>query len=952
MAYDALAQDEPDAHSESNASDILNAVLEYHALADRVPLSNDDEHATNNMDSPRITRSREGSIPLRHPTPDLQSLQGGYAGNVERLEQSAERLSLSSDIGEEIRRMRLEQQRSESRRSSIQNSQLEHRSSASSLHRQLSYGHGSHAANSIVGTNSIARSGGFSPAAYVASPRESMHSGSWSHQNSVKGRSASQGLRLAQLAEPEHEANHLDSTEETQLASHPPLPEPEHRPLKITNEFIPQLEDVEIPHSHTLVTEEGEEGLDQNRTSVDTYRQRDTLFSDFDGTHTQENPRESPPPHDASSNQRPPSQMLQAEETSGPSMVYYPAPVPMMLNLPKRLSKMPATPMLDKRRTRLMNSLPADARKSAVWLPESLGLAGDESTGIQEHGSDENLAQKHRSMANLPPQLRASMFFDYPAARQDIQIKGESAVATLDSILDASAYAPVSAFTDHPIAGRIGADIYDAERPKPKLNGAAPEDLEKRKRRSSVNKLVKRSSSTDLLEGSKRRNSSLLSLGNFGRRKSSGPNFEDAQEYQDEERADEQAPLQHHDAEPGDENDTHHDTNEDVKEGDEEDFPIETDYGGQPTTLLAELQIRKQQQKLRTRTAATAFPDGMHSTLLQLDAVAQVEKQARKQKQTTLAWEDPHAAQNGAEEEDDDDVPLGMLHAGRNLSTMEKARRYDEDRPLGLIAKREMEDNEPLSSRRARLRGHDAYPPNRSLVQSNTMQSLEFPNTMPHDASGHEEDGDEDHPHETLGDRMRRLRATQINTELNQNGDDFASDMLSHFASPEPAEHEQQAQVAKGRKHGPAPAKTPEDTGGEEETLAQRRQRLQASSAATKALTNGQQVAAQEEVQQTDLSRPQMPQRRSMADVLQAHPAAGAGVRKVSSEVQYAPATQARNTAWAREVNRQVGLGAGGRMASYSDGRFAIGSGQIPGAGGGVDARQMDMVDRWRQSVV
>ena len=44
--------------------------------------------------------------PLRHPTPDLQSLQGAYIRNIVNLERSAEELSAGgSDIGEEIRKM-------------------------------------------------------------------------------------------------------------------------------------------------------------------------------------------------------------------------------------------------------------------------------------------------------------------------------------------------------------------------------------------------------------------------------------------------------------------------------------------------------------------------------------------------------------------------------------------------------------------------------------------------------------------------------------------------------------------------------------------------------------------------------------------------------------------------------------------------------------------------------
>jgi hypothetical protein len=52
------------------------------------------------------------SVPLSHPTPELHSQRGVCTRNVERLEQTAERLSSSSaDIGSEIRELELAQKR-------------------------------------------------------------------------------------------------------------------------------------------------------------------------------------------------------------------------------------------------------------------------------------------------------------------------------------------------------------------------------------------------------------------------------------------------------------------------------------------------------------------------------------------------------------------------------------------------------------------------------------------------------------------------------------------------------------------------------------------------------------------------------------------------------------------------------------------------------------------------
>lgn len=63
--------------------------------------------------SPRLrTRFNAAPVPLSHPTPGLHSLQGVCTGNVERLEQTAERISSSSaDIGSEIRELDRAQKR-------------------------------------------------------------------------------------------------------------------------------------------------------------------------------------------------------------------------------------------------------------------------------------------------------------------------------------------------------------------------------------------------------------------------------------------------------------------------------------------------------------------------------------------------------------------------------------------------------------------------------------------------------------------------------------------------------------------------------------------------------------------------------------------------------------------------------------------------------------------------
>lgn len=943
MAYNQVAQQEIDALSDYDEAESRDSPDETNAAFPSLLPDSEISQEKSEPDEPPITRSREGSIPMRYPTPGQESLQGAYS-NVERLEESADRLSLSSDIGEEIRKMRMEQQKSESRTSSLQLSQSEEVLSGSIPSRQLSYGQRSHASNSIIETNGVARSGGFSPAAYFASPRSSVKSGSWSNHNSVKGRSASQGPRLAQVKEPVQEGRPLDSPLSTRFApAVPPLPSPT-RALQTTNSDGYIISNPDVPRMQSPEGENNENVAlvsdeDPPRKSQDTYRQEKSLFLDFDGTHAEEVTAESPQTLETPPIRRPPSQLLDVEPESQRNMVYYPAPVPMMLNLPQRLSKLPPAPKRVQRHTQLLDSLPQDARRSAAWLPEMPEAAVDDHMSAGDDGHIPSQAQKHRSTANMPAQLRATMFFDYPSTRQDVAVKGESAVATLDSILDASAFAPVSAFTDHPIVGHVGAEIYGRSATRPRAS-MMPSELADKRKRSSFNNLLRRGSAADLLNGAEKRKSSLMSLGNLGKRKSSGQRFEDAHEYQGNEAAnipDEGAPLQQS-------QDADDQSFEDAQEHPEGTFPMEEtaeqEYTGAPTTLLAELQLRKQQQKKRTRTAATAFPEGIHSTLLQLDAVAQVEKQARYKKHTTLAWEDPDAHVLGLEDEDDEDVPLGMLYPPQQMDQREKARRLDEQRPLGLIARREIEDSEPLSHRRARLRGEPSIR-NQSLMKRDTMYSLDLPDMQGPDPQN--ADSDNDDPEETLAQRKARMKATQIPVQQRRISTDFASEILTQFEGLEPSPRPEESRDPIKR----TTTKTP-DLNGVEETLGQRRKRLQAEVAARNGAVEGGTA------QDAGAALPAASRRRSMADILQAHPAAGAGSRSAANEVKYAPPPKMRNTPWAANVNHQAGLGGvipgAGPIYGYGNVYHGMATGQ--NAAVPVDPRQRDMIDRWRQTVM
>lgn len=936
-------------------------------------------------------------MPLRHPTPDLQSLQGAYVKNVERLERSAERLSLSSDIGEELRKMKLEQRRSESRRSSILG-QTEERDARPSSSWQFSHGYGSHASNSIVSTNVVARSGGFSPSGYFASPRSSSRSGSWSH-NSVKERSTSQGSRLANMSSQDLEDRPLDSINRAYEPTIRP-PDPSNTALRVTNtEF--SLDDVEVPRPLNISPHKHQDAMSDlperpaTAASTDTYQNVNSLFKDFDGVHI------APPPqfhselqensngdavHTGQEGSNRPKSLT--EPAPAENMVFYPAPVPMMLNLPQRLSKAPSAPQRQRRQSDFLRGLLPNIRKSAPWLPNVVEKDDEESRLMPDDPPAQLQNHNRRNMADLPPQLRASVFFDHPSPRQDVEVKGDSAVATLDSILDASAFAPVSAFTDHPIVGHAGAGVYNKPASKFKESNVPMDQVDNRKRKSSPNRLRKRSSASDLLEGPKTRNSSLLSLGaQLGRRKSSGRVVSDPVNV-DEAAAvnlqSEETPLRHLDVDHSrpagedmaDEDVEFHDAREDfeAREEDGEQGEFEQ-YGGQPTTLLAELILRKHEQKQRNRTAVTAFPDGMHSTLLELDAVAQVQRQSRKQKHVTLAWEDPAAQHPGVENQDDEDVPLGMLFPQGKLNLRDRTGRLDEDRPLGLIAKRAMEDNEPLSHRRARLRGEDPIQAKANPDPRASMYTLEIPGFE----NAKEQEEPDEIEGETLGQRRRRLRGQTTTAQPRPISGDFASEVMSQFGGLQ-------------RDSEPVPdaaAPTTPDLG--EETLGQRRKRLQAEREAKSSDTNGEVPPANSRVppansevppanSQVQPVKPALANRRSMADLLQAHPAAGARSSSYGQQTQWTQEKQRASTnyiAMASRLNMLDPASRGSMPAAANPGVALPYAAPPPGAGPypnpmvfnapmpypvtglqmgqaplELDSRQRDMIDRWRQSIM
>ncbi|KAH8697593.1 hypothetical protein BGW36DRAFT_378979, partial [Talaromyces proteolyticus] len=825
---------------------------------------------------PRLrSSSGSSSFVLRHPTPDLQSLQGAYVGNIERLEKSAERLSLtSSDLGVELRKLDLEQKQRSLTSSTQQGPE--------SPLRQFSSGSMS---NSIIGVNNAARSGGYSPGGFLSSPRGSILSG-------PRFRSTSVSSPLQDIHEPKQDEDSVQPSDDSLLAREllGELPQPS-----------PLDPGVELQHTHLPDLSLGILERPLTAHSTDTYQQATDLFLDFDGVHYVPHPKEPSLSHQVSLNRTPVATTAEHHEKprGGQDMIYYPAPIPKVLNLPQRLSKRPVGPDQEKRRTQLLSS--------------ALNAAKDGVEGMHNAPG--------KRLSAIPPQLRASVFFDQPSTPLNVKIKNKSAVDTLDSILDASAHAPVTAFTDHPIVGSAGREVY-ATKKRDRSSRMLADQGDGHRSRSSIGL----------------RDSTL----NLAAEPSPGLPHSDTEIAEDKPLHDTHGMYDTHshsshsrshssDISTGESYSEGEESVDEVEEWENEELNEQV-LSGRPTTLLAELEIRKHEQKQRNRTAATAFPNGMHSTLLQLDAVAQAQSNKRRQKHVTLAWE--AEAIHDSDEADDEDVPLGVLYGSKHPAL--------EERPLGLMERRELEENEPLSKRRARLRGEappEVMPHGRSSVM------LRVP-------PGGQAESDSGNDEETLAQRIQRLKAENRDKSKSIISVEFENEIMAELGklhepvAPEPASEKQPA--SQPRESAPAE---------EEETLGQRRKRLQAEAKIRKSQST------------TDINN-----RRSMADILHAYPSAGAGGGMSSLDQ-----THAYQNSWdprmAYQQNRSSttytlppsmmyhpGLG---QVSGYGGvpghdpqlpyGAYALGmpypqnANMLPSV---IDPRQREVIDRWRQSIM
>jgi hypothetical protein len=605
------------------------------------------------------------------------------------------------------------------------------------------------------------------------------------------------------------------------------------------------------------------------------------FFKDFDGVHYSPDPGQSQFDHHRNhADQRRQSRVTlnnitPSESSRDSGLVYYPAPVPAVLNLPPLMAKdTKARNRLSKVQKRASQQVLSDAtaeagisnnRRSQVVAPQHdawTAAAATTSGNADQH--------HHHRLSNLPPALRASVFFDsaQPAAPQ-IMAGESSAVETLDSILNASANAPPAAFTDHPITGTDATQLAPPRRNEYRNSVAMTVTLHPGE-----------SPPASEAGGDNNNNRDLRNSRSFERT----------------------APA----------------------------VPVESAL---PTTLLAELEQRKQQLKSRNRTAASAFPTGIRSTLLELDAVAQVQATSRRQKRTTLAWEDPNE-----EAADDEDVPLGVLYNARGGPQGRAMAGRDDDVPLGLLMQKQIEDSEPLAKRRERLRG--PQPP-----AATPAAPPKIPPLM---------DDEEEEEEESLAARMKRLKEEK---EHGRASIGSSTKRISTFGD---------GGLDLNFEAPTASAAPPQ----EEETLAQRRKRLQAeeerrrlaeeAKAVQHEVRKRHSIATQQQMQMQMLGAGLMG--RSTPMLVPQRPMSGMPLgQRPMSGMGYQPRQQSgliHQAGIPHQLRPQMSMGAmprgGGLVNGGGMGGGAMAQNQMAMTPQemAMNNKQREMVERWRASVM
>lgn len=1058
--------------------------------------------------SPTIVRTAPTNSVLRHPVPDINARSGSYTSNIAALEATAERFSMTSSIEEAIRDNYNELKRSDSRRSSILAASVKSSGENSSdgppgLPHSTSVGRQS----SIVGLNTAARTGGYSPGGYIMSPTQSLtgrlrsgskSSGPLSRANSTRskpetidgeafpsffGSPMSRGgpgqgsVRSVRSVQSVHsfQSSHSNRSGPLSLAEIAEMEPPKALTLAAMDEADrtkPELEDAILSrarqqvepnatdiqvaanstaepegdcdrtpmlddsadsywdnHGETDVQSRNPQNPPSARVEVDEYASQneqrqeasgspDTLdeedmFADFDGMHCDPDTvaEQFPIRHEeaefaAPLPRNPPARPLPAgrpqsyfDPASGQEMLYYPARVPAMLNLPPKLGKglKLAQQQRMARRSEVLSQMPKAAKESRIWLPDPLenegpidlmgdnNLMGDDRPASSRHSTsneqgpdfaltalegqgpksplgsphapeelqhlrrpprlgDSGARQSRMNLSELPPQLRASAFFDMPSEAPKIVIKDGSATATLDSILNAAASAPVNAFTDHAYAGHLGTEVYGLEKKKNRKSQLPSAEekpkahkLTKSKSGSALNvkEVEKRKSVWSLLPGRSKSKLNLVEVQEEdARSRRSGPGSDGSDSASN---ADERSALAPEEAE------------------DNSDSDDEPAYDGPPTTLLAELQMRKRQHKNRTRNPMHDG-EGLHSTLLERDAVAQMEAQTRQKKKVNLAWA---TNATGPESDDDEDVPLGLLAAkkqiGPNATERDLAIAAQElNRPLGLMEKRELEENEPLSRRRNRLQGKPVpmgmyLQPGGNATRLSVMPgthsgpvSPQFlrsggpPSPAVTTGTSSPQPVEDDIEGETLGERIKRLRAKEDGENplprTRPISRAFTEELFGELGLDSKPEDKGKGKAVeeKGKENAVPGAEE------EEETLGQRRRRLQAEREARDKEMGTRGVAGGSD-------KEALARRLGMADVLGANPVQGAqGLmdpreadrrRKEEEGARAAREQEAKMRSFRAQIPTDLGDPRGGvvKAGGYQGGRFNDSMGGLVG---------------------
>lgn len=780
--------------------------------------------------------STECSASLKHPTPDLQPIRNLSHGNIEKLEVTAQRMKLDTDLEQENRRITLETEASGSRIFSLRPShRFEH--DTVPVHPLRTSTNGSYA-KSTTDVMYNAGSKGNSLHPFDSPPTEPVRPDSISQNFQDAGRVASfkswensqlDGVKQYNKNEENSQANKhtvqiLDNSGSSVLLAHPSRSsmisnrdrvigdrenEADAECMNMDNKgYCCPKEDKDVKDVHDSSVND-EEGWTPSNSSSIVSNEDENLFFGFDGNHHSHADKSdtasayfSYPDHDIVNQ----ASALENFKMPIENNTNYPARIPKLLNLPKRLSQIPLSTLESDRRSKVLQYVTPKTRNSHTRSASGNGHCETSSlNGASGEMIEDKLDAVHiPSVERLPPQLRASAFFEQGARPPEFQAEGKTAVERLNNMLEASTCVPANAFTNDVSSNSNNANVSGRN-----ITGVHHE-------KSSHSAKITQTANH------KARRSFL-----FFRRKSTvlAKNHDEnlcMEELSDRDDASSGASGTSTDKE------SHLETDDNVvlsSKGKESDIEPEENSGfeGAPSTLLAELQIRKQRLQKRTRTAPTTPYNGMHTTLLQLDAVAQIEKKRRIGQRTKLAWEEPDiGASNAEDDEDDEDVPLGVLFASKTEFGSDLGRGVsDWNRPLGLIQSRDLEDNEPLSARRNRLQINN-------LRKSVPQVLKQFPLKQAPGIQYSSASESDDLENETLAQRMQRLRRERDSAAAFEgenerktdkgNNDDWSSNL--------------KLEKAKGASLSPFASSEIRISENEGETLGQRRKRLQAKTLA------------------------------------------------------------------------------------------------------------------------